>query len=67
MATLKHRTTGHTVTTTHAPEIVSLRAQGYADVPAEKPTEAAVEVPAPKSAEADSKTAEGTGKPKPIK
>ena len=67
MATLKHRTTGHTVTTTYAPEIVSLRAQCYADVPAEKPAEAAVETPAPKGAEADSKPAEVTGKPKPIK
>lgn len=67
MATLKHRTTGHTVTTTHAPEIVSLRAQGYADVPAEKPTEATAETPAPKGTEADSKPAEGAGKSKPIK
>lgn len=67
MATLKHRTTGHTVTTAHAPEIVSLRAQGYADVPAETPTEAAVASPAPKGTEADSKPAEGAGKPKPIK
>lgn len=65
MATLKHHTTDHTVTTAYAPEIVSLRAQGYADVPAEKPTEVAVETPAPKGTEADSKTAEGTAKAKP--
>ena len=33
MATLKHRNTGHAVTTTHAPEIVSLRSQGYIETP----------------------------------
>ncbi|MDO5743495.1 MAG: hypothetical protein Q4P23_03420 [Micrococcaceae bacterium] len=42
MATLKHKS-GHTVTTSYAPEIVSLRAQGYADVP-EVPTAEATEV-----------------------
>ncbi|POH58921.1 hypothetical protein [Arthrobacter glacialis] len=39
MATLKHRKTGHTVTTSYAPEIVSLRAQGYAVVPEATPIE----------------------------
>lgn len=29
----------HTVTTNYAPEIVTLRSQGYVDVPAEKPAE----------------------------
>lgn len=38
MATLENKTTGHSVTTSYAPEIVSLRAQGYTDVVAEKPT-----------------------------
>lgn len=47
MATLKHRKTGHTVTTSHAPEIVSLRAQGYAVVPEAAPADdTAVDVPA---------------------
>lgn len=45
MATLENKTTGHSVTTNYAPEIVSLRAQGYTDVVAEKTVDAPAEKP----------------------
>lgn len=46
---------GHTVTTTYAPEIVSLRAQGYTDAPAPKPAEKPAEPDAVKPAPKTSK------------
>lgn len=48
MAQLKHKSIGHVVETDLPAEIVTLRSQGYRDVPAPKPAEA-VKADAPKS------------------
>ncbi|SEE19707.1 hypothetical protein SAMN04489740_0860 [Arthrobacter alpinus] len=45
MATLKHKS-GHTVTTSYAPEIVSLRSQGYQEIPDAAVAATETEVPA---------------------